>query len=387
MAGLPIMPAMRRITAVRGVSVYIGRQIALLLTVITFGLTFVIWLTQTVRFLDLIINRGLPLTTAFYLLSLLVPQLLVMLLPAALFIATLFVYWRLGTDSELVVLRSAGMSHWEIARPALAMALAVTLLGYWLCLSLAPHANRSFDALSNALRNDFSQVLLQAGVFTEATPGVTVYTRARTAEGALAGVVVYDQRPGRPQTIYTAARGLLTGGQNGPMILLEDGTLQQRQSQNSPPSILSFERTLVQLGGQVDAGRTAHPRLQWLTLSELMRPPDEIDDATRARYRIEVHWRLAQPLFALAYGVVALASLLVGGTGRRVQLWRGLLAVLTVCAMQGAAYAVLGMSIRAPQLWPLLYLVPLTPALLALGSLRIPGLGPLFFARAGAIRP
>jgi lipopolysaccharide export system permease protein len=171
------------------------------------------------------------------------------------------------------------------------------------------------------------------------------------------------------------------------MILLEDGTLQQRQSENGPPSILSFERTLVQLGGQVGSGRTAHPRLQWLTLGELMRPPDEIDDATRARYRIETHWRLAQPLFALAYGVVALASLLVDGTGRRVRLWRGLLAVLTVCAMQGAAYAVLGMAIRLPQLWPLLYLVPLTPALLALGSLRMRRLGPMFLVRAGAIRP
>ena len=387
MVGLPIMPAMGRITAARGVSIYIGRQMLLLLTVITVGLTFVIWLTQTVRFLDLIINRGLPLTTALHLLGLLVPQLLIMILPAAHFIATLFVYWRLGADSELVVLRGAGMSPWQMARPALATALAVTLLSYWLCLSLAPHSNRSFAALSSALRDDFSQVLLQAGVFTEATPGVTVYTRARTADGALAGVVVYDQRPGRPQTIYTAARGLLAGGTSGPTILLEDGTLQQRQSPDSPPSILSFERTLLQLGGQADAGRAAaRPRPQWLTLGELMRPPDGLDDATRARYRIEVHWRLAQPLFALAYGVVALASLLAGAIGRRVQLRRGLLAVLAVCAMQSAAYAALGIAIRVPASWPLLYLVPLAPALLALGSLRMPALGPIFYARAGAIR-
>jgi lipopolysaccharide export system permease protein len=118
-----------------------------------------------------------------------------------------------------------------------------------------------------------------------------------------------------------------------------------------------------------------------------VRPPDGLDDATRARYRVEVHWRLAQPLFALAYGVVALASLLAGAIGRRVQPRRGLLAVLAVCAMQCAAYAALGIAIRVPASWPLLYLVPLAPALLALGSLRMPTLDPIFYARAGTIRP
>jgi lipopolysaccharide export system permease protein len=378
---------MGRIKTVRGVNIYIGRQVALLLTVITVGLTFVIWLTQTVRFLDLIINRGLPITTALYLLSLLVPELLIILLPAALFIASLFVYWRLGVDSELVVLRSAGMSPWQIARPALITAFIVTLLGYWLSLSLAPYANRVFGGLTNELRNDFSQVLLQAGVFIEATPGVTVYTRARTPDGALAGVVVFDQRPNQPQTVYTAARGLITGGIDGSAILLEDGTLQQRQSKKDPPSILAFERTLVQLGAPGSGGRAAQSRLQWMGIKELLAPPAELDGAARARYRTEVHWRLSQPLFSIAYVAIALASLLVGDVGRRAQLWRGILAVLLVCAMQASAYAMLGTTIRTPGMWPLLYAVPLAPGLLALAWLRVPWLGNPLLARTRAIHP
>jgi lipopolysaccharide export system permease protein len=347
----------------------------------------VIWLTQTVRFLDLIINRGLPLTTALYLLSLLVPELLIILLPAALFIASLFVYWRLGVDSELVVLRSAGMSPWQLARPALVTAIATTLCCYWLGASLAPHANRAFAGLTTELRNDFSQVLIQEGVFTEATPGLTVYTRARTADGALAGVVVYDQRPGQPQTIYTASRGLITGGPTGPAILLEDGTLQQRQSKKDPPSILTFDRTLVQIGAGDSTARAAQPRPQWMTFEQLVRPEETIDGATRIRYRTEMHWRLSQPLFALAYVTVGLASLLIGGVGRRAQFWRSIVAVLLVCAMQASAYAVLGATIRESALWPLLYAVPLTPTLLALALLRLPRLGNPFPARFRAAHP
>ncbi|MGH6883369.1 MAG: hypothetical protein ACREFM_20780, partial [Hypericibacter sp.] len=88
-----------------------------------------------------------------------------------------------------------------------------------------------------------------------------------------------------------------------------------------------------------------------------------------------------------AYVTVALVSLLVGGIGRRAQFWRGIVAVLLVCAMQGSAYAALGVTIRDPAFWPLLYAVPLTPALAALLLLRLPRLGNPFLIRLRAAHP
>ncbi|MFZ5791118.1 MAG: LptF/LptG family permease [Pseudomonadota bacterium] len=369
------MPAMLRLRTVRGVTVYIGRQVALLLVAITCSLTFVVWLTQTVRFLDLIINRGLPFGTALYLLSLLLPALLIILLPAALFIAAVFVYWRLGTDSELVVLRGAGMSPWQIARPALALALVVAAAGYWITLSLAPAANQSLASLTAEVRNDFSQVMLQEGVFIDVMPGLTVYTRERTAKGALAGVLVYDQRNAAAPAIYTAARGLVIGSERGPRILLEDGTLQQRQTADGPPSILSFERTVVELGELTEARSREPPRMEWLTLRQLLDPAAAgLDPALAPRYRVEAHWRLSQPLFALAYTAIGLAALLTGTVGRRAQARRCGIAVLLVCALQVAAYTAMGLAIRAPDMAPLLYAVPLVPAAAALVLLRWPAL-------------
>jgi lipopolysaccharide export system permease protein len=163
--------------------------------------------------------------------------------------------------------------------------------------------------------------------------------------------------------------------------------MQQRQTKKDPPSILIFERTLVQLGAADNAGRTVQPRLQWLTFHQLMSPDENTDDATRIRYRTEVHWRLSQPLFAPAYVALALASLLVGSVGRRAQLWRGIFAVLAVCLLQATLYAALGVTIQSPGAWPLLYLVPLAPTLLALIWLRMPWLRMPPFFRARTARP
>ena len=54
-----------------------------------------IWLSQSLRFVDLIVNKGVPATTFVYLTVLLFPSLLLVILPFALFCAVLFVYHRL----------------------------------------------------------------------------------------------------------------------------------------------------------------------------------------------------------------------------------------------------------------------------------------------------
>ena len=93
-----------------GVPRYILWQLLGPTVFVTVTLTGVIWLTQSLRFLDLIINRGLSAGDFFYLTLLLLPKILVLLLPISLFSATVYIYHRLKTDSEIVVMRAVGLS-------------------------------------------------------------------------------------------------------------------------------------------------------------------------------------------------------------------------------------------------------------------------------------
>ena len=73
---------------------------------ITFAVTGVVWLSQSLRFIDLIINRGLSVVTFLELTLLLLPTFLAVIVPLALFCAVMYTYHRLTVDSELVVLRA-----------------------------------------------------------------------------------------------------------------------------------------------------------------------------------------------------------------------------------------------------------------------------------------
>ena len=110
-------------------SKYIMANLAGATLFIASGLTCVIWLTQSLRFVDLIVNRGLDMLAFLYLTTMMLPSLLGFLLPIALAISVMYTYHRLVADSELVILKSAGLSRWQLAKPAVVFAVAVALIG------------------------------------------------------------------------------------------------------------------------------------------------------------------------------------------------------------------------------------------------------------------
>src|SRR6201986_279798 len=96
---------------------YILRQCFAVMILVTATLSAAIWLAQSLRLIDLIVNRGLSVDVFLYLAILILPRFLNIVLPIGAFSAVLFTFNRLITESELVVMRSAGLSHVALAKP------------------------------------------------------------------------------------------------------------------------------------------------------------------------------------------------------------------------------------------------------------------------------
>src|SRR4029079_18615281 len=89
---------------------YIFRQLALALIAVTGGLTALIWLIQSLRFVELVVNHGLSLGVFVELTALLIPSFVPVILPIPTFVVVQFVYHRLSGDREITVMRAAGLS-------------------------------------------------------------------------------------------------------------------------------------------------------------------------------------------------------------------------------------------------------------------------------------
>jgi lipopolysaccharide export system permease protein len=89
-----------------------------------------------------IVDYGLPVSLAVKVILLKFPEFIVLSFPMSALLATLMTYSRFSSDSELVALRSAGVSVYRLVLPAIILCFVVTGLTFAFNEQLVPAANR-----------------------------------------------------------------------------------------------------------------------------------------------------------------------------------------------------------------------------------------------------
>ncbi|MEM6852077.1 MAG: LptF/LptG family permease, partial [Pseudomonadota bacterium] len=86
-------------------------------------LTAIVWLTQSLQRIDIIVERGQTAGVFFKISLLILPSLLTVIIPFALLAAVLYGLHKLRGDSELVILSAAGVSRLRMAGPILVLSM------------------------------------------------------------------------------------------------------------------------------------------------------------------------------------------------------------------------------------------------------------------------
>ncbi len=346
----------------RTIYFYLLRQQAVAVIFITAALTCAIWLTQSLRFIKLIINQGLSLLGFLKFTVLLLPTFLLIILPIALFFAILFTYNKLINDREIVVMRASGASELALAWPGLTLALVVTMISFAISLYLMPISFRQFKVTEFAMRNEYAVLLLQEGTFNSVTSQLTIYIRERHEKNELLGILVQDNRqPEKPVTMM-AERGVMIGSETDPRIVMFNGNRQELDRATGRIRFLTFERWsfTVDWLSKSKGPRWRQPNERFV--GELLDPGDSAGERYyRKKLIAEGHNRLLVPFYSLVFALIGLTCLLVGEFDRRGQTRRILLTVGIVFPVQAAAIGLLNLAAKIPAVIPLMYLNVVVP--------------------------
>jgi len=355
-------------------STYVLRQLIEPILLITFLLTVVIWLSQSLRLLDLVINRGQSATTFAYLTVMMLPQLLVIILPIAFFGGTLYGLHRLNVDSELVVMSASGYSRAQLSTPVLLAAAGVMVLTYLCALYLMPLGQRAMKAEVMNIRADIGTALLSEGNFNTPAKGLTVFIRELDPDGHIHGILVHDNRNQSRPTTYIAQSGVLAQTLTGPRLIMEHGTVEQSATGGSRLSVLKFQRYTINLDQFAEQQRQQTLQTSERYLPELLWPQLKKDPGGRQRRLLlaEAHSRLSAPLYCLTFALIAIVTVTRGRRGRGAYAMRLVLASVAAGALRLLGYGAQGLAARHPDAFIILYLIPLVGA--AAAALEIDGL-------------
>ena len=360
---------------------YILRQSFSIMVFLTAALSAAVWLAQSLRLVDLIVNRGLSAELFLYLALLILPRLLDIVLPIGAFIAVLFVFNRLTSESELVVMRGAGIGPFALARPVFILAGIGCAVLLSLSVYFLPASNRTFKDLQFEIRNRFVSALLQEGTFTTISSKLTIYIAGRDERGQVTGLLINDSRDPRQPVTIMAERGAFADDEQISRIVMVNGSRQSFDRASGRLSVLTFDRYTLDLNLLRDAPGVRFREAQERFLGELFWPPPQLEPMLRRGFIVEAHQRLLVPLSIFSFVLIPLACLLPGELNRRGQLRRVLLAVGIAFLFQAVDLGAKNLAGRDTDLIPLLYVVDLSPLVLGIAILRF-GLPRLRMRRA-----
>jgi len=369
---------MPRALFVTRVDRYVFRQLFAALLAVTGGLVALIWLTQSLRFVELVVNRGLSIRVFFELTGLLIPSFVAVILPITTFVVVQFIYQRLSGDRELTVMRAAGLSNFTLSRPALALMALSVVSCYALNLWIVPVSYTRFREYQWEIRNRLAAFMLQDGVFTQVSDNLTVYVRARDPDGTLRGIVVDDARDKDNHATILAERGRLLGGTgSAPRVLLESGSREELDHQTGRLDILTFAQNTIDLGQATRDDQTRYRDSTEMSVAELLHPdPRYVQPRDVPKFVAEAHKRVSGPLTAASFAMVALVSVLSGAFRRHGGVLRPLVSILTIVGLLALGLVVGNLAARNSVLVPLIWLHATLPGLACAFYLYWPELRP-----------
>lgn len=347
---------------------YLLKSLGIATLFISIILAAIILLTQSLKFLELIIESGASSATFWMLAFLAMPRFFEVILPIALMIGVIFIYHRMNSDSELVVMRAAGRSPMQLARPALVVAFGVTLITLFISTWLAPASLSSMNKMRQVIKTQYSTLIFREGVFNNVGKHLTVYIRNRNAAGELEGLVIHDTRPENevPNTVL-AKRGVILSGDTGQKVLVYDGSKQDINPKTGALNRLDFDRYSIDLPESEktrDRYVDADERTFWRLLNPDVNDPKDVKNMQE--FLVEAHRRIIGPFLTLTYTSIALCFMLLGPISRRGQSRRITLAVISSIIIQSFYLSIFNIATTSMFALVILYMIVFVPLGLAL---------------------
>jgi len=177
------------------ISKYILNEIWPTLLVSLFVSVFIIMTTKMLSITELIVSRGVRISQVAGMVIYLLPDIIAFALPAACLIAVVVAFLRLSADSEIIALKSSGISLYQMLPPVAALSFVAFLAAIVVSFVAVPWGNRSFKDLVFRIAESKADLGIEERIFCEPFDDVIFYVNSFSShDRVMKDVFVVDKR-------------------------------------------------------------------------------------------------------------------------------------------------------------------------------------------------
>jgi len=341
---------------------YMLSQLLILFGFFSLVLVSVYWVNRAIGLFDRLIGSGQTAMVFVEFSLLTLPYVILVVLPISAFVAAVYVTNRLSTESEMVVLQTAGASSLRIGRPVLYFGVVVALLVALLAHFLVPLARTELALRTDEVSQDIASQFLKEGQFIHPSGDVTVYVQRITPVGELQELFLEDSRDRYAKVTYTAENAFIVPGDDGPRLVMSNGLAQTFRTATGRITTVTFDSFAYDIGALINPKRGRLRDLSELPTPILLNPTDQDLASARgelADFQFEGHDRFAKSLISILIPLMGFAALLVGGFSR-FGVWRQIIgAVVLIIVVQMTSNTAEEVARSEVGKWWVVYLAPL----------------------------
>lgn len=343
----------------RIIPLYIIKEILPSFFVNVLVFTFILLMAKVLQMTELVVVRGVKAGTILNMLVLSLPFFLSMTIPMSTLLAVLMSFMRLSSDSEITVLKSAGVNLYQLLSPVILFCLWTYLLTSYMTLSLGPASNWAFRNQLLTLAKARADVSIKEQVFNAGFKNMVLFVNHMTlGSDMMEDIFIQDERDPDVASVIVASKGrIATDAEQGVLVFqLFSGVIDRVYRDMQSTETIDFERYELKMDLQGELGNPSLLKKNQLELDNdaLWRATQRLKDKEHKHYPLylmEAHKRLSLPFACIVLGLIGVPlGITFRVRGRNWGVTMGLIVFLIYYILLSAAYSFGESSAFPPEL-------------------------------------
>lgn len=272
--------------------------------------TLIVIAQQLIKISDYIITGGVPPLEVGKLIFYSLPAFFEISIPVSIILGVTITFSRLSIDSEIVALKSSGVSIKQLLPPVIITSLAGFLAVLYLTLFGAAAGYNNLYTTIRKISYYGSREIIKEGIFTKLTENTLIYVDNLSPEGRIMnGVMVSEKQNLDEPIIITAENGesIQLPDNEGGSLLLQNGNMDQKIDDGNTHRVVNFDNLTFNLGNPGAKASLRPKKAKEMSIPELLGAirSKEINRNRFGDLLFSLHRRISLPFSCIIFAFFA----------------------------------------------------------------------------------